>query len=522
MADTLHSPGPTKRRVSTRIALLGAAGALALSGAVAGGFGPHLAFADAQQAPGAEHTITVNPTSFADVVDHVRNAVVSVKVKMTQTAENGGDEGGADNDQQDGPQLQPNDPLERFFKQFRDHNRNGMHPMKPHMTQAQGSGFFISPDGYVVTNNHVVEHATEVQLVTDDGTTLPAKIIGTDKKTDLALLKVTKPGTYPYVPWASKSPRVGDWVIAVGNPFGLGGTVTAGIVSARGRDIGAGPYDDFLQIDAPVNRGNSGGPTFNAQGQVVGVNTAIYSPSGGSVGIGFAIPSEVAQNVVNALETKGVVSRGWIGVQIQPVTDEIAESMGLKSTKGALVAEAQPTGPASQAGIKSGDVILGVDGKKVDGPRELARTIASLGPDAKATLTFWHEGKEKTTDVKLGTLPNSDKLAKAEIDGDQGSADSSKATIAALGMQLAPAASIPGAGSEGVVIADVDQDGAAAQKGLKVGDVILEAGGDKVTSPTDITRVINAAKKDGRKAVLLRVKNDQGIRYVALGTSANG
>jgi serine protease Do len=510
------------KRLTTRAALLGAAGAFALSGAIAGGLTlPHAAFAEAQSpASGTvaqtDHVITVNPNSFADVVEHVRNAVVSVKVKMSESAEN--EDGDGDGPQQQMPQFKPGDPLERFFKQFG--NKNGQHPTKPKMTQAQGSGFFITPDGYVVTNNHVVEHATEVTLVTDDGTTLPAKVIGTDKKTDLALLKVTKPGTYPTVPWASKAPRVGDWVIAVGNPFGLGGTVTAGIVSARGRDIGAGPYDDFLQIDAPVNRGNSGGPTFNAQGQVVGVNTAIFSPSGGSVGIGFAIPSEVAQNVIQSLETKGSVARGWIGVQIQPVTDEIAESLGLKSTKGALVAEAQATGPASAAGIKSGDVILGVDGQKVDGPRELARKIASLGPDAKATLSFWHEGSEKTADVKLGTLPNSDQVAKAEIDG--GSAEDDKATVAALGMQLAAAASIPGAGKDGVVVADVDQDGAAAQKGLKVGDVILEAGGQKVSKPSDITAVISTAKKDGRKAVLLRVKNDQGVRFVAIGTTANG
>ena len=503
------------KRLSLRATLLGAAGALALGGAFAGGglVAPHAALAEAPAPVAAEHAITVNPTSFADVVEHVRNAVVSVKVKMNESAENA-EEGG---EQQQAPQLQPGDPLERFFKQFGNKNGQFQHPGKPRVTQAQGSGFFITPDGYVVTNNHVVEHATEVTLVTDDGTTLPAKVIGTDKKTDLALLKVTKPGTYPTVPWDSKAPRVGDWVIAVGNPFGLGGTVTAGIVSARGRDIGAGPYDDFLQIDAPVNRGNSGGPTFNAQGQVVGVNTAIFSPSGGSVGIGFAIPSEVAQTVINDLKTKGSVARGWIGVQIQPVTDEIAESLGLKSTKGALVAEASPTGPASGAGIKSGDVILGVDGQKVDGPRELARKIASLGPDAKATLSFWHNGSEKTADVKLGTLPNSDQVAKAEISGDE-----EKATVAALGMQLAPAASIPGAGKEGVVVADVDQDGAAAQKGLKVGDVILEAGGQKVTKPSDITDVIATAKKDGRKAVLLRVKSEQGVRFVALGTSANG
>ena len=517
------------RRLTSRAALLSAAGAFALSGAIAGGLSlPHAALADMQggaavppqstASASPDHEITVNPTSFADVVEHVRTAVVSVKVKMTETAEN--EDGDGDNS---APQVKPGDPLERFFKQFGDKNGNQFHrPMKPHMTQAQGSGFFITPDGYLVTNNHVVEHATEVSLVTDDGTILPAKGIGTDKKTDLALLKVTKPGTFPYVKFASKAPRVGDWVIAVGNPFGLGGTVTAGIVSARGRDIGAGPYDDFLQIDAPVNRGNSGGPTFNASGQVVGVNTAIFSPSGGSVGIGFAIPSEAVQTVIHDLETKGTVARGWIGVQIQPVTDEIADSLGLKTTKGALVAEAQPTGPASKAGIKSGDVILGVDGQKVDGPRELARKIASLGPDAKATLTFWHEGAEKTADVQLGMLPNSDKVAKAEINGDQDSPDNAKATVAALGLQLAPAASIPGAGQEGVVVADVDQDSNAAQKGFKVGDVILEAGGQKVSRPSDITAVISAAKKDGRKAILLRVKNDQGTHFVALATTANG
>ncbi len=514
------------RRLSTRAVLLGAAGAFALSGAIAGGLvSPHTAFADMPDLTGsasANHDLTVNPTSFADVVEHVRNAVVSVKVKMSETSDS--EDAGSDGDSSPQmPQLKPGDPLERFFKQFGDRGGNQFHrPMKPHMTQAQGSGFFITPDGYLVTNNHVVDHATEVTLVTDDGTTLPAKVIGKDAKTDLALLKVTKPGTYPYVKFAGKAPRVGDWVIAVGNPFGLGGTVTAGIVSARGRDIGAGPYDDFLQIDAPVNRGKSGGPTFNASGQVVGVNTAIFSPSGGSVGIGFAIPAEVVQTVIHDLQTKGSVARGWIGVQIQPVTDEIADSLGLKTTKGALVAEAQPAGPASKAGIKSGDVILGVDGQPVDGPRELARKIASLGPDAKATLTFWHDGSERKADVMLGMLPNSDKVAKAEISGDNDGTDTSKATVAALGLQLAPAASIPGAGQEGVVVADVDQDSAAAQKGFKVGDIILEAGGLKVTRPSDITSVISAAKKDGRKAILLRVRNQDGTHFVALGTSANG
>ena len=510
---------PKRSPLKTRSALLGAAGVLALTGAMANGFLlPHPANAEVtvdQNAANHATTPAINPTSFADVVDNVRNAVVSVKVKVTDSGETAEADGEESSPQM--PQLKPGDPLERFFKQFGERGGQFQHPAKPHSSQAQGSGFFITPDGYLVTNNHVVEHATDVQLVMDDGKTLPAKVIGTDKKTDLALLKVTEKGTFPYVKWAEKAPRVGDWVIAVGNPFGLGGTVTAGIVSARGRDIGAGPYDDFLQIDAPVNRGNSGGPTFNAAGNVVGVNTAIFSPSGGSVGIGFAIPAEVAQNVIRDLQTKGSVSRGWIGVQIQPVTNEIAESLGLKSNKGALVAEAQATGPAAGAGIKSGDVILGVDGEKVDGPRELARKIASLGPDAKAELTFWHDGAEKKASVKLGTLPATDQVAKAEVDGDAG-----KSMVASLGLQLAPAASIPGAGKVGVVVADVDPEGAAAQKGLKVGDVILEAAGHSVSSPADITSALSAAKGDGRKAILLRVKSEQGVRFVAIGTSANG
>jgi serine protease Do len=495
-----------RKHMPSRAVLLSAVAGVALTGALANSFIlPYPSHAIAETvtpaAPGA---------SFADVVDHVRGAVVSVKVKVTEDAD-------SSDGKPDIPQLSPDDPMEKFFKRFGQQGAPGM-PHKPKTQQAQGSGFIISPDGYVVTNNHVVEHGSEVTLVMDDGkTTLPAKVVGTDKKTDLALLKIEGgTGNYPYVPFADAAPRVGDWVIAVGNPFGLGGTVTAGIVSARGRDIGAGPYDDFLQIDAPVNRGNSGGPTFNAQGQVVGVNTAIFSPSGGSVGIGFAIPADTVKTVIAALKDKGTVARGWIGVQIQPVTAEIADSLGLKSPKGALVAEAQADSPAQAAGIKSGDVILGVDGEKVEGPRELARKIASLGPNAKADLTVWHSGSEKTVSVKLGTLPP-DKEAKADVDMDSG-----KSSLASLGLSLAPAASVPGAGKEGVVIAEIDPDGIAAQKGLKVGDVIVEAGGHAVSKPSDITEVMSEAKKDGHKAVLLRVKSPEGMRFVAVGTSPAG
>jgi serine protease Do len=270
---------------------------------------------------------------------------------------------------------------------------------------AQGSGFFVSQDGYVVTNNHVVENAVEVQLVTDDGKTLEAKVVGTDPRTDLALLKVKDGGNFQYVQLASAKPRIGDWVLAVGNPFGLGGTVTAGIVSAQGRDIGSGPYDDYLQIDAPVNKGNSGGPTFNQQGQVVGVNTAIFSPSGGSVGIAFAIPSATVEQVVDALKKDGSVARGFIGVQIQPVTSEVADAIGLKEARGALVASAEQNGPAAKAGVKRGDTIIAVNGEQVKDARDLSRKIAKFAPGTKTNLTVWRDGHERQLSFEVGRQP---------------------------------------------------------------------------------------------------------------------
>ncbi len=482
-----------RRRREVRSVLLGSVAALALAGMSLGSFDQ----AYAATAPN-EVSQSIAPPSFADVVDRVRGAVVSVKVKTTELADS--------DDEFSFPHIAPGDPLERFFKHFGEQGRR----LKPHVTQAQGSGFIISPDGYVVTNDHVVDNATEVTVTLDDGKNVPAKIIGTDKKTDLALLKIKEGGPYQYVEFAKTTPRVGDWVIAVGNPFGLGGTVTAGIVSARGRDIGAGPYDDFLQIDAPVNRGNSGGPTFNSQGQVVGINTAIFSPSGGSVGIGFAIPADTAQSVIAALKDKGVVARGWIGVQIQPVTPDIVDSLGLKSTKGALVAEAQPNSPASAAGIKSGDVILGIDGERIEGPRDLARKVAALGPGKTAELTYWHDGSEKTATVKLGTLPEEKEAALHPNAGQEND------TFGGLGLTLAPASSVQGAGTKGVVVADIDPDGVAAQKGLQVGDIILEAGGHPVNQPADVKAALADAKKENRKAVLLRVKGSEGIHFVAI------
>ncbi len=508
----------TPRRGSgLRAALLGAVATAALTGALANGFlSPHQAFAENSVQPAPALAPAASPVSFADVVDHVRDAVVSVKVKITESAD-ASDSDDEDAPSQPMPHFAPGDPLERFFKRFGEQGMpHQFGQSKPHMAQAQGSGFIISADGYVVTNNHVVEKATDVTLTTDEAKTLHATVVGTDKKTDLALLKITEPGSYPHVNFAGATPRVGDWVIAVGNPFGLGGTVTAGIVSARGRDIGAGPYDDFLQIDAPVNRGNSGGPTFNTQGDVVGVNTAIFSPSGGSVGIGFAIPAETAQSIIATLKDKGAVARGWIGVQIQPVTDDIADSLGLKSNKGALVAEAQDNSPAKEAGIQSGDVILGINGERIDGPRDLAKRVAQLGPGKQADLLYWHDGSEKSVSVKLGSLPD-DKEASAKP-----AALADNTALNDLGLKLAPASSVQGAGSDGVVIADINPDGAAAQKGLRVGDVILEAGGHAVSKPSDISSILSDAKKDGRKAVLLRVKGSEGTRFVAVATTPAG
>jgi serine protease Do len=340
--------------------------------------------------------------SFADMIDKVKPAVVAVKVKVQNVAAQD------DEDQQFAfPDFPPGSPMERFFRQFRDQQDGprGRHPQQRQFGQALGSGFFISADGYVVTNNHVVENASDVTVTMDDGKELPAKVIGTDPKTDIALLKVDGGSDFPYVRLASEKARIGDWVLAVGNPFGLGGTVTAGIVSAQHRDIGAGPYDDFIQIDAPVNKGNSGGPTFNLSGEVVGVNTAIYSPSGGSVGIAFAIPASTVEQVVASLKDKGTVTRGFIGVQMQPVTKEIAEAIGLKEAKGALVAEAIKDGPAAKAGVRTGDTIIAVDGQPINEAKDLSRRVAQVAPGKTLTLTLWREGKERTVTLEVTGQP---------------------------------------------------------------------------------------------------------------------
>jgi serine protease Do len=452
------------------------------------------------------------PVGFADIVERVKPSVISVKVNINEkVAKN--DSG--DND--DASPFPPGSPMERFFRRF------GGPDMPPGLrgsprgraVTGQGSGFFISADGYAVTNNHVVDSADKVEVTTDDGKVYSAKVIGTDARTDLALIKVEGGSNFPFAKLSDGKPRIGDWVLAVGNPFGLGGTVTAGIVSASGRDIGNGPYDDFIQIDAPVNKGNSGGPAFNTEGEVMGVNTAIYSPSGGSVGIAFSIPASTVKSVIAQLKDKGSVSRGWIGVQIQPVTPEIADSLGLKKAEGALVAEPQANGPAAKAGVESGDVITAVNGETVKDARELARTIGGLTPGAAVKLSVLHKGQDKTISLNLGQLPNTLE-AKADTDnGDKGGA-SRGTDVPKLGLTLAPANTVAGAGKEGVVVTDVDPKSAAAERGFKEGDVILEVAGKSVANVGEVREAITAARSDNKNSVLMRVKSGGSSRFVAI------
>ena len=450
------------------------------------------------------------PIGFADIVARVKPSVISVKVTMKDKTTDT-----SNSDDEDLP-GQPGSPMERFFQQFG--GPDGMPPgMRGHrgghgVMMGQGSGFFISSDGYAVTNNHVVDGADKVEVTTVAGKTYTAKVIGADPRTDVALIKVEGGSDFPFAKFSEGKPRIGDWVLAVGNPFGLGGTVTAGIISANGRDIGNGPYDDFLQIDAPVNKGNSGGPAFNMQGEVVGVNTAIYSPSGGSVGIAFSIPASTVKTVVAQLKDKGTVSRGWIGVQIQPVTQEIADSLGMKKPEGALVAEPQPNSPAAKAGIVSGDVITAVNGQSIKDARELARTIGGLAPGNAVKLEVLHKGKDAVINMTLGKLPNAQ-----EAQADTRGGNSSLGTdVPRLGMTVAPASSVAGAGKAGVVVTGVDPKGAASDHGFKEGDVILEISGRSVANPADVREAIKTARADNKNNVLMRVRSGDASHYVAM------
>jgi serine protease Do len=506
---TNSAPRPrilSARRVALLATAVAGLGALALAA--------EPVFAPSDSLPGlsapahAQNVNTARPAGFADIVEKVKPAVMSVRVKVEA-----GPQLSSDNFSM--PQGQGS-PFEFFFKRFGMPDGQGGQggqgmPRRHNFAMGQGSGFFISPDGYAVTNNHVVEKAETVEVTTDEGKTYTAKVIGTDPRTDLALIKIEGRSDFPFVRLSNGSPRIGDWVLAVGNPFGLGGTVTAGIVSARGRDIGAGPYDDFIQIDAPVNKGNSGGPTFDVDGNVIGVNTAIFSPSGGSIGIAFAIPAETVRTVVAQLKDKGAVTRGWLGVQIQPVTSEIADSMGLKSDQGALVAEPQAGSPAFKAGIKSGDVITKINGEPVKDARTLSRRVSALAPGAAIKLTVVRGGKEEMVTVTLGEMPK-DRQANAGTE----EREMPGADVPKLGLTLAPAKQVAGSAGDGVVVTQVDPDGPAAERGFKTGDVILDVAGAKVATPADVKKALVEAKGAGKKTVLMRIKSEGGTRFVAL------
>jgi serine protease Do len=441
--------------------------------------------------------------SFADLVAKVKPAVVSVRVNYDEAAVT---PSASDNNDNVMP-FRQGSPFDRFFRQFGFQNGpNGMQQL-PRKTMAEGSGFFISGDGYIVTNNHVVNNAKTVQVITDDGRTLQAKVVGTDQLTDLALIKVDGKN-FPFVKFAEHPVRIGDWVVAVGNPYGLGGTVTAGIISASGRDIGAGPYEDFIQIDAPINKGNSGGPAFDLSGNVIGVNTAIYSPSGGSIGIGFDIPASTAEMVINQLKDHGHVTRGWMGVQVQPVTAAIADSLGMSKPEGAIVAEPQAGSPAARAGIKAGDVITSVNGMPMKDSRDLARTIAGMAPGSSVKLGMWRNGQETNVTMSLGELPG-ERQARVED-------HAAPSSTPRLGLTLAPATAVDGAGSKGVAVTEVNPQGPAAEQGIQTGDVILDVGGKAVSNPTDVSKELGDLNKAGKHTALLRVKSGNTTRFVAV------
>ena len=457
---------------------------------------------------------SATPASFADLADKVSPSVVNISTSR----------------EVDGPSqpglpfnFPPGSPFEEFFRQFQERMGPGQEqgPRHPQEARALGSGFIIDPAGYVVTNNHVIDGADEIQVTLTDGTTLPAKLIGRDKQTDLALVKVETDRTLPAVEFGdSDSVRVGDWVVAVGNPFGLGGTVSAGIISARGRDIHAGPFDDFLQIDAAINPGNSGGPTFSLDGKVMGVNTAIASPNGGNVGIGFAIPANLAKPIIDQLRENGSVERGWLGVQIQQVTPDLAEALGLDGAKGALVSGVMPDSPAAAAGLRQGDVIVGFDGKPVAEMRDLPRLVAAVPAGKKVEVELWRDETTTTAAVEIGQQEANAEVAAADENGAPVAGDGTE--LAALGAQLAPVTDELksrfelAADATGVVIVSLDADGPAAEQGLREGDLIEKVSQQEVATPADVERLAEAAQDAKQNSLLLLVNRQGDSLFIAV------
>lgn len=457
------------------------------------------------------------PESFADLAQRLLPAVVNIST--TQTVEgNAGIEM---------PVVPPGSPYEEFFKEFLERNQPRQQKRK---ATSLGSGFVIDLQGHVVTNNHVIQDAEEITVILHDETRLPAKVVGRDAKTDIAILKVELAGVATPIQGVkfgdSDAIRVGDWVVAIGNPFGFGGTVTAGIISARGRDINAGPYDDFLQTDAPINRGNSGGPIFNLNGEVIGIATAIYSPSGGSIGIGFAIPANSARPVIEQLIAHGEVRRGWLGVRIQQVNEEIAEALGLKEPVGALVASVLPGGPAEKAKIKDGDVILEFDGKPVNQMRRLPRVVADTEVGKTVPVKLWRDGKEITVKVEVAALQEEEAKTASAKPGPEKARGSE--AIAPLGLSVAGIDQQArerydlGDDAKGVVVTTVDPNGPAADQGVRPGEVIVEIGQEEVGNPGQLASKVAEAQEKGRKSVLLLIEGQGGLRFVAIRLAAKG
>ena len=460
------------------------------------------------------------PDSFADLAGKLLPGVVNISSSQTVTAQNSEKPGVGP----EMPTFPPGSPFEQFFKDFmeRKHGR-GDSPQGPaRKMQSLGSGFIIDPSGIVVTNNHVIDGADEITVTLQDNVTLKATLIGRDQRTDIAVLKVNSDKPLPSVPFGdSDIERVGDWVLAIGNPFGLGGTVTAGIVSARGRDINQGPYDNFIQTDAAINRGNSGGPLFNMSGEVIGINTAIYSPSGGSIGIGFSIPSNLAKTVVAQLRDFGHARRDWLGVKIQQVTPDIAESLGLKDAGGALVAGVESNGPAEKAKLRNGDIILKFNNQDVKEMRNLPRIVAETDINKDVPISVWRDGKEVSLQVKVGELPDAQQTATAGSPADKPT-PTATVDLAGIGVQLS--AITPESrdkfqlsqDQKGVLITDVSQGTPAADRGLKAGDVIVEVQQEEVSTPGDVKDRVEKVRKTGRTSVLMLVQSSDGLRWVPL------
>ena len=458
---------------------------------------------------GAHAAAGKGPDSVADTADRVIDAVVNISTSQTVEAGKG----------MQMPQVPPGSPFEEFFDEFFK-RRGGDNNNRSRKVSSLGSGFVVDASGIVVTNNHVIAEADEIFVNFNDGSKLKAEVIGRDTKSDIAVLRVTPEKPIKAVAFGdSDRMRVGDWVMAIGNPFGLGGTVTVGVVSARNRDINAGPYDNFLQTDAAINRGNSGGPLFNMEGEVIGINTAIISPSGGSIGIGFAIPSKSVSGVISQLREFGETRRGWIGVKIQGVDDAIAESLSLGKSRGALVAGVTEGGPAAKAGIQSGDVIVKFDGRDIKEMRDLPKSVAETAVGKAVDLVVVRKGKEQTLRVTLGRLEDAEKPQKASLSKET-PPEAKPVAKSSLGLGLSGVTDDLKKryklkdGAKGVVVVTVERDSPAAERGIQPGDVILEVGQEAVTNPADVQKRLEALKKDGKKSTLLLVTRADEQRFV--------